>query len=134
MKANVLFVFTLFLLVSFCEREEHVKSDRDFANQTFVYKYFKTEKECMDSQTSDFFINCHAQINFLDHGEAEIMVSDIIWRGEYNVIKNSIVLTFPNNFELPDETLVFKILNNKKLKRVDNHTIWEKFNGNSIWD
>tara|TARA_R100000935_G_C2722768_1_gene118635 strand:+ start:53 stop:457 length:405 start_codon:yes stop_codon:yes gene_type:complete len=134
MKTNVLFVFTLFLLVTFCEREEHVKNDRNFENQTFVHKYFKTEKQCMDAQNSDFFINCHAQLNFLEHGEAEIMVTDIIWRGNYKVIKNTIILNFPHNFELPEETLVFKILNNEKLKRIDDNTIWEKLNGDSLWE
>lgn len=134
MKTNVLFVFTLFLMVSFCEREEHIKNDRDFENQTFVHKYFKTEKQCLDSQTSDFFINCHAQLNFLEHGEAEIMVTDIMWKGEYEIINKSIILTFPHNFELPKETIVFKILNNSKLLWTDNNTIWEKLNGDSIWD
>ncbi len=134
MKTKVLFFVSLFLVVSFCEREEHPGKEIIFENTTFIYKYFKTEKECNDAQTSDFFINCHSQLNFMEDGVAEIIITDIIWRGEYRVIKKSIILTFLNNPEIPEETLVFKILNENKLKRIDDKTIWERLEGDSIWD
>lgn len=134
MKTKLLFLSSLFLVISFCERGEHPKDELNLENQTFVYLHFKTEKQCMDAQTSDFFINCHSEITFLENGQAEIILTDIIWRAEYSVIKKNIVLTFENNPESSDNTIIFQILNDSKLKKLDDNTIWNRMDGESIWD
>ncbi len=134
MKVKLLFLCSLFLMASFCERSEHPKDKIAFENETFIFLHFKNEQQCLDAQPSDFFINCHSELNFLEDGMAEIILTDIIWRGEYVVINKNIILTFDNNFEIPDRTLVFEIINESKLKKVDDKTIWKKLNGDSIWD
>jgi hypothetical protein len=121
-------------MASFCERSEHPKDTIELENETFVYLHFKTEQQCLDAQPSDFFINCHSEISFLENGLAEIILTDIIWRGEYKVIKKNIILTFNDNPEVPQGTLVFQIINSSKLKKADDKTIWNKMNGDSIWD
>jgi len=121
-------------MASFCERNELPKKN-SFENETFIFLYFKTEKECLDAQpSSDFFINCHSEINFLEESVAEIILTDIIWRGEYKVENKNIIVTFEDNYEVPDETIVFQIMNKSKLKRLDDNTVWNKMVGNSIWD
>ena len=127
-------MFSIFLFVSFCERNENPKNEPNFENETFIYLHFKTEQECLDAQPTDFFINCHSELTFMENGQAEIILTDIIWRAEYSVIKNKIVLTFKNNPEIPGGTIIFQILNTSKLKKVDDKTIWNKMDGDSIWE
>jgi hypothetical protein len=134
MKTKLLFLFSIFLFVSFCERNENPKNEPTFENETFIYLHFKTEQECLDAQPTDFFINCHSELTFMENGQAEIILTDIIWRAEYSVIKNKIVLTFKNNPEIPGGTIIFQILNTSKLKKVDDKTIWNKMDGDSIWE
>lgn len=134
MKAKLLFLFSLFLVTSFCERGEHPKDNYDLENETFVYLHFKTEKQCLDAQTSDFFINCHSELRFMENGQAEIMLTDIIWRAEYSIIKNKVLLTFGDNPESSDNTIIFQILTDSKLKKVDDNTIWNRMDGETIWD
>lgn len=121
-------------MASFCERNDLPKDKFNLENETFIYLHFKTEKQCLDSQPTDFFINCHSEITFMENGFVEIILTDIIWRGEYTVVNKSIIITFEYNHEVPGETLVFQIINNSKIKRVDNKTVWERMTGDSIWD
>jgi hypothetical protein len=121
-------------MASFCGRSELPKDEFSFENETFIYLYFKTEQECLDAQPTDFFINCHSEINFLKNGLAEIILTDIIWRGEYTVVKKNIIVTFEDNHEVPEGTIVFQIINKSKIKRVDDNTVWNKMTGDSIWD
>ncbi len=134
MKVKLLFICSIFFMASFCERNELPKNKNSFENETFIFLYFKTEKECLDAQPSDFFINCHSEINFLEDGLAEIILTDIIWRGEYKVEKKNIIVTFEDNYEVAEGTIVFQIINKSKLKRLDDNTVWDKMTGDSIWD
>ncbi|CAM4026731.1 hypothetical protein [Gillisia hiemivivida] len=134
MKIKLLFLSSLFLMASFCERNDLPKDKVSVENETFIYLYFKTEQDCLDAQTTDFFINCHSEIKFLENGLAEITLTDIIWRGEYTVKKKNIIVTFEDNLEVPEGTLVFQIINKSKIKRLDDDTIWKKMTGDSIWD
>lgn len=134
MKTNLLFMVSLFLMASFCERDDFPKKDLELENETFIYLHFKTEKQCLDAQPSDFFINCHSELTFLENNKAEIILTDIIWRGDYQIIKKNIIINFHNNPEIPEGSLVFKIINNSKLKKVDDNTMWNRKNGESIWD
>ncbi|RKS53194.1 hypothetical protein BC962_1443 [Gillisia mitskevichiae] len=134
MKIKLLFLCSLFFMASFCERNELPKNKNSLENETYVFLYFKSEKECLDAQPSDFFINCHSEISFLENGIAEIILTDIIWRGEYSIVKKNILVTFDDNIELPEETLVFQIINSNQIKRLDDNTIWNKMTGDSIWD
>jgi len=127
-------LYSLFLMASFCERNDLPKDKVSIENETFIYLYFKTEKECLDAQPTDFFINCHSEINFLENGLAEIILTDIIWRGEYTVVKKNIIVTFKDNYEVPKGTIVFQIINKSKIKRLDDNTVWNKMTGDSIWD
>lgn len=134
MKIKLLFVSSLFLLANFCEKSELPKDKFSLENETFVYLHFKTEQECLDAQPSDFFINCHSEISFYEDGVAEIILTDIIWRGAYTVIGKKILLTFKNNTEIPNESLVFQIMNEAKIKNLEDNTIWKKMKGTSVWD
>lgn len=134
MKIKLLFLSSLFLMASFCERSEYAKDKYALENETFIFLHFKSEQRCLDSQPTDFFINCHSELKFMENGMAEIILTDIIWRGEYVVINKKVVLTFEDNYEIPDRTLVFEILNKSKLKKADDKTIWKKMIGESIWD
>lgn len=134
MKIKLLLLGSLFLLANFCEKSELPRHEVSLENETFVYLHFKTEKKCLEAQPSDFFINCHSEISFFEDGVAEIILTDIIWRGAYDVIGKKILLTFNDNEEIPKETLVFQIINDSKIKNLEDNTIWKKLKGNSIWD
>lgn len=134
MKIKLLFICSIFFMISFCEKNDLPKDDISLENETYVYRYFKTEQHCMDSQPTDFFINCHAELRFLENGLAEIMLTDIIWRGEYTVFRKNIIVIFEESNEIPEGKLVFEIMNHSKIKKVDDKTIWVKMTGDSIWD
>ena len=70
----------------------------------------------------------------MEHGIVEIILTDIIWRGEYTVVNKSVILTFEDNYEVPEKTMVFKFVNKSRIKRLDNNTIWHRMIGDSIWD
>jgi len=134
MKVKLLFLCSIFFMISFCEKNDLPNDKFSLENEIFVYRYFKTEKQCMDSQPTDFFINCHAELRFLENGLAEIMLTDIIWQGEYTIVKKNILVTFEESYEVPQGTLVFQIINKSKIKKVDDKSVWEKMTGDSIWD
>lgn len=134
MKIKLLFLCSFFFMISFCERNDLPKDKFSLENETYVYRYFKTEQHCLDSQEPDFFINCHAELRFLENGLAEIMLTDIIWRGEYTVFRKNIILIFEESYEVPEGKLVFEIMNHSMIKKVDDKTIWVKMTGDSIWD
>ncbi|HZJ37339.1 MAG TPA: hypothetical protein VFD29_12030 [Gillisia sp.] len=122
-------------MVSACSQVGITGRENSFKNKTFVHPYFETEKECIASQPEpDFFYNCHQQLDFLKDKKVQIMLSDILWNGEYKLEGNTIILTFEPNSEIPDAEIIFEILNPSKLLKTDDQTIWKKMNGNSIWN
>ncbi|QCY67965.1 hypothetical protein FHG64_00335 [Antarcticibacterium flavum] len=61
------------------------------------------------------------------------MLTDIIWRGKYEMEGNTVILTFEPSYEIPDGEILFEILNPAKILKTDNGTVWKKISGNSIW-
>lgn len=134
MKPPFVYIFLLLLTAQSCKPETAAGQEQRFHNETFVYLFYDSEEECMESQPPDFFINCHQQLDFFEDNKAEIMLSDIIWRGEYQVENEKIILTFPPNFEIPEGIIIFEIISDSVLKHASNGTEWKKMTGNSIWN
>lgn len=129
-------IFLLILIVfSACSKNTITGRENIFKNKTFVHLYFETEEECIASQPEpDFFYNCHQQLDFLEDKKVQIMLTDILWIGEYKLEGDTIILTFEPNYEIPNGEIIFEILNPTKLLKTEDHTIWKKMNGNSIYN
>jgi len=131
---SVIFLFII-IVISACSRAVITERENIFKNTTFVHLYFETEEECLASQPEpDFFYNCHQQLDFLKDNKVQLMLTDILWIGEYKLGGDTIILTFEANNEVPNGELIFEILNPTKLLRSDDQTIWKKVNGNSIYN
>lgn len=118
-----------------CSRGNTSVNENTFKNKTFVHLFFETEEECMEAQPEpDFFHNCHQQMDFLEDNKVELMLSDIIWIGKYEVEDGKIYLYFDAATEIPDGQITFVILNTNTLVKVDDHSVWKKMKGNSIWN
>lgn len=133
MEKKITMLFIIVTLTS-CFQEKISGRDNMLKNKSFVHLFFESEKECMDAQPDpDFFHNCHQQLDFYENNEVDIMLSDIIWRGNYSVRGNQVILTFEPNHEIPDGEIRFEMLPANKLLHLKNRSIWKKVNGNSIW-
>lgn len=130
---GVIFVLILSAIIA-CSQVGTSARENMFKNKTFVHLYFETEEECLASQPEpDFFYNCHQQLDFLKDKKVQIMLTDILWVGEYKLEVDKIILTFEPNNEIPDGKITFEILTPTVLLKTDEQTIWKKMNGNSIW-
>lgn len=104
-------------------------------NKSFVYLYYPTLDECLEAQPDpDFFINCHQQVDFYSNYRAEIMLTDIYYRGTYSIHGNLIVLTFEPSSEIPDGEILFQMINPTKLLHLEYGSVWKKISGRSIWE
>lgn len=128
-------IFLLVLLaITACSQVGTSARENMFKNKSFVHLFFETEEECLASQPEpDFFYNCHQQLDFLKYKKVQIMLSDIIWIGQYKLEGDKIILTFEPNYEIPDGEIILEILNPSTLLKTDDQTIWKKMKGNSIW-
>ncbi len=133
MEKNISLIFLIVLLTVSCNPIMSPGIENKFQNKTFIHLFYQDEEECMDSQPPDFFYNCHAQIDFLKNNRVEILLTDIIWIGEYTVEGKEMILIFEPNYEIPEGILIFEIINSSTLRNLKNDTIWKKMKGNSIW-
>lgn len=125
----------LIFLMGACSKVDIPVKENMLKNKSFVFLYYPTLKECLDSQADpDFFENCHQQVDFFRNQRVEIMLSDIYYRGNYKIMGNQIVLTFPVSHEIPDGIIIFEMLHPTRLLKLDNGTIWKKLSGNSIYN
>lgn len=127
-------VCSIILLMGACTHKDVPVKENMLKNKSFVYLYYPTLKDCLDSQPDpDFFYNCHQQVDFYPDYKVEIMLTDIYWRGSYKVMGDLIILTFEPNHEIPDGEIIFKMLNPAKILHAENGTVWKKMSGDSIW-
>lgn len=134
MERKIIMVISFLLLLA-CSRGESSAKEEILINTTYAHIFFNSEKECLDAQPEPgFFYNCHQQLDFYANNKVEIMLSDIIWRGEYQIEKNTVTLTFEPNYEIPQGEMKFKILYPNWLVNLKTQTLWEKVTGDSIWD
>ncbi|HEY9185663.1 MAG TPA: hypothetical protein VIM94_10080 [Salegentibacter sp.] len=135
MKEKIIYIVLIILLsLTACNKLSGPGQEKQFEGKSYVRLFFNSEEECLDAQPPDFFINCHQQVDFLKNNDAEIMVSDIIWRGTYEVINKKIILSMEPNFEIPSGEVIFEVKNNTLLIKTDDKTEWRKMKGNSIWN
>lgn len=128
-------MLALLLFSASCTKDSPPEKENILENKSFVYLFFETEKECYENQPEpDFFQNCHQQVDFYEDDIVEIMLTDIIWRGIYEIKDNLVILTFEPNYEIPNGIVIFEKLNGSQLLKVDNNTIWKKMTGDSIWE
>ncbi|MFD1095863.1 hypothetical protein [Salegentibacter chungangensis] len=134
MRGVLLMLFALVFSLSSCSRVSSGPDENAFRDKTFVHRYFETEEDCLKAQPDpDFFVNCHQQVDFFSNNEVEIVLSDIIWRGDYIVEGDMVILSFQPNFEIPDGEINFEILNLSVLRKLDDNTRWVMMRANSIW-
>lgn len=135
MKPRGVFFLLILIVFSACSQVGITGRENIFKNKTFVHLYFETEEDCLEAQPEpDFFYNCHQQLDFLKDKKVQIMLSDILWIGEYKLEGDTIILTFEPNFEIPSGEIIFEIGSPTTLLKSDDQTIWKKMNGNSIWN
>ena len=134
MNRKITMMLAFLFLTTACSHEGPPARENMLKNKSFVYLFFSTEEECRENQPEpDFFQNCHQQVDFYKNNVVEIMLTDIMYRGTYDVIGNVVILTFEPSFEIPEGILLFEIINGSKLLKTDNNTVWKKMSGNSIW-
>ncbi len=126
----ILVVISVFLG---CNRESEDVDVQHFIGKKYSHLLFATEKECIKAQTDpEFFINCAQQLEFMDEKYATIMLTDIMNRAGYSVSGKTITLRADYGPELYED-IVFEIIDEKTLKRMDNGSIWRLQIGDSIW-
>lgn len=132
---NIVINCCIIMLLGSCSPHAIPVKENMLKNKSFVYLYYPTLKDCMDAQPDpDFFINCHQQVDFYPDNKAEIMLSDIYYRGTYRIMGNLIVLTFEPSHEIPEGEIIFEMLNPAKLLHLEQGTVWKKISGKSIWN
>lgn len=135
MKPKSVFFILILALISACSQVGISGRETIFEDKTFVHLYFETEEDCLASQPEpDFFYNCHQQLDFLKDKKVQIMLTDVLWNGEYKLKGDTVILTFEPNYEIPSGEIIFEIINPTKLLKSDDQTIWKKISGNSIWN
>ena len=131
---NFIFNCCIILLFGSCSPNAVPVKENMLKNKSFVYLYFPTYEDCMNAQPDpDFFINCHQQVDFYANNRADIMLTDIYYRGTYRITGNLVVLSFEPGPEIPDGEIIFEMLNPTKLLHLEYGTVWKKVSGNSIW-
>ena len=134
MEKKITMMLAFLFLTTACSHIAPPAKENMLKNKSFVYLFFSSEKECRENQPEpDFFQNCHQQVDFYKDNKVELMLSDIIWRGTYEIIGKAVILQFEPNEDLPEGIMVFEILNGSTLFRPDNNTVWKKFDGHDIW-
>lgn len=124
----------LFISISSCKNDDDVMPNL-VANKEFVFALVSSQEEC------DFLIsqgvNCSQSINFLDHLNARIIVTDIANAGTYTLNENTITITIdsPGDAENP---MIFEANSDfSELIRVSDgsNDIWKlQIEGVSPWD
>lgn len=131
---NFIYKCCIILLLGACSHNAIPAKDSMLKNKSFVYLYYPTLKDCLEAQPDpDFFLNCHQQVDFYPDNRAEIMLTDIYYRGTYSILGNLVVLTFDPAPEIPDGEITFELLHPNKLLHLEYGTVWKKVSGNSIW-
>lgn len=134
MKKKITYIVIVLTIFTSCNKLTTPGLEKQFEDKSYVRLFFDSEEECMDAQPPDFFINCHQQLDFYQDNMVEIMLTDIIWRGTYEVVNKKIIISMEPNFEVPSGEIIFEVKNNTLLVKTDDRTEWRKMKGNSIWN
>jgi hypothetical protein len=138
MMKKITIALAFLFLTTACSRVAPPAKENMLKNKSFVFLFFSTEKECLENQPEEgFFHNCHQQVDFYKNNNVEIMLTDIIYRGKYEIQGNTVILSFEPGPEIPNGILLFEILNGAKLLELNHEMeevkVWKKISGNSIW-
>lgn len=133
MKNKILILLIAFSLFS-CSNDDNVEQN-EFIGKTFDYLFFETEQECINAQPDpNFLLNCHQEISFIDKETAEIILTDIIYSVNYTIDDSKIIIhSSPNTYEFSND-IIFEKVSSFSIKRIENNTIWNHRQGNSIWN
>lgn len=132
---NTLLICGIIIFLVGCTTNDVPARENMLKNKSFVYLYYPTLKECLEAQPDpEFFINCHQQVDFYPNKRADIMLTDIYYRGTYRIQGNLVVLTFEPGGEIPDGEITFQMLNPTKLLHLEHGNVWKKISGRSIWE
>ncbi len=119
-------------ILTHCSRNDDIKPK--LAGKIFNHLFFDTEQECIDAQPSpDLWINCAQTLEFIDNEQATIIFTDIVNAVMYNTYENTIVVTPTSSSEFSND-IIFEIVDQRTLKRIDDGTIWKEQKGDSIWE
>lgn len=128
-----LIISCLFALISFqCSSINDWNAN--FSGKIYNHLFYDTQEECEKAQVdSNFFINCHQQLEFIDDDNATIMLTDIIYEVSYTVKKNKVIIFSEEGGNSQFENIEFKIIQNNELLKTDDSTVWKEQTGESIW-
>lgn len=124
----------LLLSIVACSPDESSEKSNLLEDRTFVHLFFSSEQECLEAQPEpDFFHNCHQEVNFFGNNEVTIMLTDVWWKGKYTIQEKRVILSFEPNYEIPDGKINFELVEEGKLLKLDNSTIWKEIHDDDIW-
>ena len=93
-------------------------------NRTYVHWLASSQDEC--DQLNDQGINCFQMLEFFPNGEVEVMLTDIVHRGNYVIENRSrIVITLQPNPETPSKLLYTVIDDGQRLVDDLTDSFWE---------
>lgn len=83
-------------------------------DRTYAFDFFETHEDCLAAQPPDFFFNCSQTIDFFVDGDVEMMVTDIINPGTYEIRGRRVTLKFGFTPELPS-TIDFELSRDEQI-------------------
>jgi hypothetical protein len=92
--------------------------------RTYAFDFFETREECLAHQPPDFFINCSQIIDFFPDGRVEMMVTDIINPGSYEIRGQRVTLRFEGTPELPPKLELDLSADERTLTEVSSGKVW----------
>jgi hypothetical protein len=124
MRILVLLIITLF--IGGCSKDIDLGQD-----QEFLHALVPNQQACEQIQQSSIVFNCFQVVRFIGGHQAEVVVTDIVNRGQYKKKGNKIIIKFEDNYDVP-ELMEFEIVNDNTLryegadfKRWKGPTAWE---------
>lgn len=127
MKIKLILVL-LSVVLSSCSTDniDDRSREKQLVGNQYAHLLFDTAEECEAAQ-AQYFINCAQTIRILSRDEAEVMLTDILYKTDFYVDGNKLVIQASENTYEFSKDIVFEIQDNGNLKRADTGSIWKLF-------
>ncbi|MCH4824405.1 hypothetical protein ML462_14625 [Gramella lutea] len=117
----------LFIIISIlgCSKDDS-SNETILVGNKYANLLFETRRECEEAQEL-YFINCAQVMEIINESEVEIYLTDILYRTNFYIKNNNLIVESTSSTYEFSEDLVFQILENGDLK-LEEET-WIKFEG-----
>lgn len=126
MKFKTTILFLMIFSIIGCSNDDAPikKNTKNFIGNKYAHIFFESREECEAAQES-YFVNCAQGLEILNESEVEIYLTDILYRTDFHIEKNKLIVeSTPETYEF-SEDLIFNILENGDLKLNGNN--WIKY-------